>query len=135
MQTPSFAAIKNAVDTHNRPNSRKRKIRLAAIISTVLASSVTPSFCAEDSNQLGIEKIAEMTALVRHSEACPPVPREWSMGYLMLLMIAPPAEEQVVALEHKMLALRRDIGTVRWCQLYSVEMEEAYLIIKQATHR
>ena len=57
------------------------------------------------------------------------------MAYLMLLMMAPPMEEQVVELEHKMLALRSKIGIARWCQLYSVEMEEAYLIIKQATHR
>jgi hypothetical protein len=50
-----------------------------------------------------------------------------------LPLIAPPSEAQVQAQEQKMLALRRQIGTARWCQLYSAEMAEAYLIYKQST--
>lgn len=135
MHTPSFAVISSSADPRNRSTVGKTNVFLVAIISIIIASSPTAGFCTEDSNQSGIKKLAEMTALVRHSESCPPVPREWSMAYLMLLMMAPPMEEQVMELEHKMLALRSKIGTARWCQLYSVEMEEAYLIIRQATHR
>jgi hypothetical protein len=76
-----------------------------------------------------------MTALVRHSEPCPPVPDEWSLAYLMLLMKTTPMEEQVVEQEHKMLALRSKIGVAKWCRLYSVEMWEAYLILKLAAQR
>jgi hypothetical protein len=34
-----------------------------------------------------------------------------------------------------MLALRDRIDSAKWCQLYSAEMEEAYLIYQQATRR
>jgi hypothetical protein len=53
----------------------------------------------------------------------------------MLLMTAPPTEEQVVAKERDMLALSGKLGNKKWCQLYSVEMEEAYIIYRLATHR
>ena len=90
---------------------------------------------ADELNRGATNKIAEMTALVRHSEACPEVPRPWAIAYLMLLMMAPPMEEQVEAQERKMLSLRDKVGTAEWCQLYTAEMEEAYLIYRQATRR
>lgn len=53
----------------------------------------------------------------------------------MLLMMAPPTEEKVVAKEREMLALRNKIGNKKWCQLYSVEMEQAYIIYRLEGHR
>ena len=76
-----------------------------------------------------------MTALVRHNEHCPEVPRLWATSYLMLLMMTPPTEEQVVAKEREMLALSGKLGNRKWCQLYSVEMEQAYIIYRLATQR
>jgi hypothetical protein len=41
-----------------------------------------------------------------------------------------PPEDQVEAQERKVLAPRDRIGNARWCQLYSVEMQEAYIIVQ-----
>jgi hypothetical protein len=114
---------------------RRRNIAIGLTIALTLTTLTASDSAADELNRQGKYKIAEMTALVRHSEPCPQVPRKWSVAYLMLLMMAPPVEEQVVELEHKMLALRAKIGTAKWCLLYSVEMEEAYLIIKQTMQR
>lgn len=81
-----------------------------------------------------MEKLAEMTALARHSEGCPEIPREWSAAFIVLSMAKPPVEEQVEAQERKMLALKDRIGEARWCLLYSVEMKEAYLVYQYVTH-
>lgn len=81
------------------------------------------------------DKIAEMTALARHNERCPAAPREWAASYLILLTMAPPTEEQVIAKEREMLALSGKLGNKKWCQLYSVEMEQAYIIYRLATQR
>lgn len=88
----------------------------------------------DDSNKLGMEKIAEMTALARHSEICAEVPREWSAAFIVLLIAAPPTEEQVEAQERKILALAETIGPAKWCQLYAVEMQEAFLVYKSITN-
>lgn len=90
---------------------------------------------AEDSSGGDRDKIAEITALVRHNEHCPAVPQQWSVAYLMLLMTTPPTEEQVVAKEREMLALSGKLGNKKWCQLYSMEMEQAYIIYRLATQR
>ncbi len=90
---------------------------------------------ADESSRGNRDKIAEMTALVRHNEHCPEVPRLWATSYLMLLMMTPPTEEQVVAKEREMLALSGKLGNRKWCQLYSVEMEQAYIIYRLATQR
>jgi hypothetical protein len=76
-----------------------------------------------------------MTALARHDDLCPEVPDEWSAAFTALLMVATPTEEQVEAQERKMLALRDKIGVAKWCQLYSVEMQEAYLIYQTMLQR
>lgn len=89
----------------------------------------------EPSNKIGMEKLAEMTALVRHNEICAEVPREWLSAFTVLLVTATPTEEQVVSQERKMLELREKIGDAKWCQLYSVEMQEAYAIYQYLTHR
>lgn len=73
--------------------------------------------------------------MARHNEKCPDVPRQWAVAYLILLEMTPPAEDQVEAQERNALALRKEIGMTRWCQLYSVEMEEAYLIYQYAKRR
>jgi hypothetical protein len=86
-------------------------------------------------NRLGMQKLAEMTAMSRHNEICPEVPREWSTAFVILLMKNPPSEEDVEAQERDTIALRRRIGKAKWCQLYSVEMQEAYLIFQMLTQR
>ena len=42
---------------------------------------------------------------------------------------------QVEAQERKMLTLRDRIGNAKWCQLYSVEMQEAYIIVQSIMQR
>ena len=89
----------------------------------------------DDYERLGMQKLAEMTALARHNEGCPDVPPEWSAAFIILLMANPPTEEQVEAKEREMLALRAKIGEAKWCLLHSVEMKEAYLIYEFVTHQ
>jgi hypothetical protein len=88
-----------------------------------------------DLDQLGMQKLAEMTAMSRHSESCPHVPDEWSASFLILLMKNTPPEDQVEAQERKVLALRDKIGNTRWCDLFSVEMQEAYIIVQSRLQR
>jgi hypothetical protein len=97
----------------------------------------TPEPRPDDDNyeRLGMEKLAEMTALARHNEGCPDVPPEWSAAFIILLMASPPSEEQVEAKEREMLALRTKIGEAKWCLLHSVEMKEAYLVYEFVTHQ
>jgi hypothetical protein len=104
-------------------------------LTIALTLGIANNSHADDSHGGNRDKIAEMTALVRHSEHCPEVPRLWATSYLMLLMMAPPTEEQVAAKEREMLALRDKIGKRKWCQLYSVEMEQAYIIYRLAGQR
>lgn len=73
--------------------------------------------------------------MARHNEACPAIPKQWALAYLTLLMVGPPSEEEVASEERKTLALRRKIGIVQWCQLYSVEMEQAFLIYQYIIRR
>jgi hypothetical protein len=112
-------------------NSRLGMIGLMIVFTLGIANGSH----ADDSSGGNRDKIAEMTALVRHSEHCPEVPRLWATSYLMLLMMAPPTEEQVAAKEREMLALRDKIGKTKWCQLYSVEMEQAYIIYRLVRQR
>lgn len=83
-----------------------------------------------DERELARNKLAEMTALFRHSEGCPEVPREWSIALILLESVNPLTEEQIAAKEDEMLALRTKIGDEKWCVLYSVEMKEAYLVVQ-----
>jgi hypothetical protein len=91
-------------------------------------TSEPPTDAALD--KLGMQKLAEMTAMSRHDEICPAVPDEWSAAYIVLLMKNPPSEEEVEAQERNTMALRKRIGQAKWCQLYSVEMQEAYLALQ-----
>jgi hypothetical protein len=50
-------------------------------------------------DRLGMQKLAEMTAMSRHDEICPDAPREWSAAFVILLMKNPPSEEEVEAQE------------------------------------
>jgi hypothetical protein len=86
-------------------------------------------------DRLGMQKLAEMTAMVRHNEICPQVPDEWSAAYLFLLMKNPPPEDEVEMQERNTLALRNRIGKTKWCQLYSVEMREAFLVVQLLMQR
>lgn len=88
---------------------------------------------AANTDSSAADKIAEIAALVRHSDGCPQVPDAWKSAYLAFRMIAPPSEDEIQAQEGRALALRRKIGTKKWCELYSAEMKEVYLIYRQAT--
>lgn len=111
-----------------------RRLFLAAIICSFVLHYPRAS-AAEQVARARNEKLAEMAAMARHNERCPDIPRQWAIAYLTLLVATPPAEELVLAEERKTLSLRAEIGIVRWCQLYSVEMEQAYLIYRYITHR
>lgn len=114
----------------------RMKFRLAMIgLTFILTLGTANCSYADDSAGGNREKIAEMTALARHNERCAEVPRQWSIAYLMLLMTTPPTEEQVVAKEREMLALSGKLGNKKWCELYSMEMEQAYIIYRLATQR
>jgi hypothetical protein len=115
----------------SRANSHLILIALAIILTLGAANQSH----ADDSSRGNRDKIAEMTALARHNEHCPAVPRLWATAYLMLLMTTPPTEEQVVAKEREMLALSGKLGNKKWCELYSMEMEQAYIIYRLATQR
>ena len=82
-----------------------------------------------------MQKLAEMDAMSRHDEICPEVPGEWSAAFILLLVKNPPSEDDVEAHERGTLALRRRIGKAKWCQLYSVEMQEAYFIFQMLMQR
>ena len=88
-----------------------------------------------DLDKLGMQKMAEMTAMSRHDDLCPDLPNEWSAAFIILLMKNTPPEDQVEAQERKVLALRDQIGNAKWCQLYSVEMQEAYIIVQWIMQR
>jgi hypothetical protein len=98
--------------------------------TTVLPAQTFTLPTAAELDRLGMQKLAEMTAMSRHNEICPDAPHEWSSAFIVLLMKNPPSEEDVEAQEHETLALRSRIGKAKWCQLYSVEMQEAYLIFR-----
>ena len=152
----------NARDpTHNYAMHQLRRLTIvaaASIVSTLfyaqsnakpiviapIASHPSVSYSAKRSarvlrtsddkyDQLGMEKLAEMSAFARHNEDCDAVPREWSIAFIVLVMTNPPPEAQVETEEKKILALRRKIGKRVWCALYRVDMQEAYLVYRFAT--
>lgn len=86
-------------------------------------------------DELGRKKIAEIMAMTRHSDMCPEPPNDWSTAFLVLMTLGTPTENQVADQERKTLALRRKIGEERWCQLYLVEVKEAYLAYQLATRQ
>lgn len=125
--------IRSALTTiETKPNAKsKTTVRPRLFFATVICSFVLhcPSVsAAESAAGPRNEKLAEIATMARHNEKCPDIPRQWAVAYLILLMMHPPTEEQVTIEERKTLALRREIGPVKWCQLYSVEMQQAYLI-------
>lgn len=113
---------------------RDSKPLLTAVALSLALFQAIGSVTAQSANANN-EKLAEIAAMARHNEQCLDIPRQWAAAYLTLLMAGPPSEEQVVKEERKTLALRKEIGIVKWCQLYSVEMEQAYLIYQYITHR
>lgn len=113
-------------------------LRFRLFLAAIICSFVLPyprGSAAEPIVGARNEKLAEMAAMARHNDRCPDTPRQWAAAYLTLLLATPPAEEQVLEEERKMLALRRNIGIVKWRQLYSVEMEQAYLIYQYIIRR
>jgi hypothetical protein len=99
------------------------------------ATQTSKALSDADLDKLGMQKLAEMTAMSRHDETCPNVPDEWSAAFIILLTKNTPPEEQVEAQERKVLALRDKIGDARWCRLYAVEMQEAYIVVQSIMQR
>lgn len=130
-----LALCPNAYKTWDLPATTARVAIIFTAVILLLAFSYPGACAAEPYTESNNTKLAEIVAMARHNEKCPDVPRQWAVAYLILLVTAPPAEDQVEAQERNTLALRREIGMTRWCQLYSVEMEEAYLIYQYITRR
>lgn len=120
---------------HRSPSHKWRKHLNRAAILFMLMTMASQACNADQLAEAGKNKLAEITALVRHNENCPDVPRSWAAAFAILLMITPPTEEQVEAQEKQVLALRRRIGQAKWCQLYAAEMEQAYLAYTLAAGR
>lgn len=131
----NFAVSTGARQANKQPSSKLRITMLGSVIALIFGISNPEQSNADDSSEAARMKIAEIAALVRHSDTCPPVPPEWAAAYLIFRIMSPPTEELVEAQEQKMLALRKRIGHKRWCKLYFAEMEEAYIIYQQATRR
>ena len=108
---------------------------VVSAISLCLGSSILTPTKADPLNQQGMTKLAEITAFFRHSGSCPQVPEEWSDAFTMLLMINTPSGQQVEEQEKKALALRDMIGQAKWCQIYALEMQEAFVAYQLATGR
>lgn len=130
-----LALCANAYRNWDRPAATARVVRFFTTGTLLFAFSYPGACVAEQHTESNNTKLAEIAAMARHNEKCPDVPRQWAVAYLILLVMAPPAEDQVETQKRKTLALRREIGMTRWCQLYSVEMEEAYLIYQYAKRR
>lgn len=105
----------------------------AAFVSVQLSGGLP--FSKDNSRQLGMEKLAEMTAMFRHNDDCPVVPPAWSSAFIVLMMTHTPSEAQIETKERETLALRDRIGPQKWCLLYRVEMQEAYSIYRFMTHQ
>lgn len=93
---------------------------------------------AQSDDAAGRDRVAEMVAFIRRaSEACPKIPELWGTEALALYMVVEPpiSEESIEAKETYVADLRRKIGWVKWCQLYSAEMEEAHVIAEVWTNR
>lgn len=133
--TRHSAPSTNWYKTTGRLLAAVKSTLLLAVAILSLALSYPRESTAEQIAPARNEKLAEMAAMARHNESCPDIPKQWALAYLTLLVTAPPSEEQVVIEERKTLALRRKIGIVRWCQLYSVEMEQAFLIYQYMIRR
>ena len=111
--------------------SLNRSFVVSAISLSLASYTLTPAK-AGPLDQQGMKKLAEITAFFRHGERCPDVPEEWSDAFTMLLMMNTPSEQQVEDQEQGVLALRDKIGQAKWCQLYAVEMEEAFVAYRLA---
>ena len=111
------------------------RLFVVSAISICLVSSIVTSAKANSLDQQGTTKLAEITAFFRHSESCPQAPEEWSDAFTMLLMMSTPSEQQVEEQEKKALALRDKLGQAKWCQLYALEMQEAFVVYRLATGR
>src|ERR1700742_3375736 len=59
-----------------------------------LPTQTSKTLSDADLDKFGMQKLAEMTAMSRHSETCPDVPDEWSVAFLILLMKNTPPEDQ-----------------------------------------
>ena len=54
----------------------------------------------------------------------------------LYMVVKPPiSEESIEAKEAYVADLRRKIGYVKWCELYSVEMEEAHFVAELRANR
>jgi hypothetical protein len=97
----------------------------------LVASAAT----ANDLDAAGRAKLAEMMAFVRDGpDQCgETVPQEWPFEVLALYMAAgkkAPLEDEIVAKQNELAAMKSKMGVPKWCALYRLEMEEADVIAK-----
>lgn len=113
---------------------RPRSIALFATLIYLGLGAATPAN-ADHLDDLGVAKLAEMAAFVRHANECPAVPKQWSSALVTLLILNYPSEQQIDDQEYQALALNDRIGQAKWCKLHAVEMEEAYVVYRMAIER
>ena len=84
----------------------------------------------------GRAKLAEMMAFVRDGpDQCgeAAVPTEWTFEVLALYVSADkkaPLEDEIVAKQNELAAMKSKMGVAKWCALYRLEMKEADTIAK-----
>src|SRR5271169_816794 len=105
----------------------------AIVISSLLVASVA---MADDLDAAGRAKLAEMMAFVRDGpEQCgeAAVPQEQPFEVLALYMAAgkkAPLEDEIVAKQAELAAMRAKMGLAKWCALYRIEMGAADAMAK-----
>jgi hypothetical protein len=108
-------------------------MRSVIVIASMLVASAA---MASDPDAAGRAKLAEMMAFVRDGpDQCgeAAVPQEQPFEVLALYMAAgkkAPLEDEIVAKQNELAAMKSKMGVAKWCALYRVEMEEADVIAK-----
>jgi hypothetical protein len=112
---------------------RKAARRSAIIGASILVASAA---MASDPDAAGRAKLAEMIAFVRDGpDQCgeASVPTAWTFEVLALYVSADkkaPLEDEIVAKQNDLAAMKSKIGLAKWCALYRLEMKEADAITK-----
>jgi hypothetical protein len=112
---------------------RKAARRSAIVGASMLVASAA---MASDPDAAGRAKLAEMMAFVRDGpDQCgeASVPTEWTFEVLALYVSADkkaPLEDEIVAKQNDLAAMKSKMGVAKWCALYRLEMKEADAITK-----
>ena len=108
-------------------------MRSTIVLASMLAASAAS---ASDPDAAGRAKLAEMMAFVRDGpDQCgeAAVPQDQPFDVIALYMAAgkkAPLEDEIVAKQNELAAMKSKMGVAKWCALYRVEMEEAGMMVK-----